>query len=303
MMPAGSDDVVDALEARLHALDATLSNGALGVAVYDYQTGRQWSVNGDRWFHAASVMKVAVLASLFERIDRGPRDPDDRPWERFTLDCRLHVRNRFLSIVGGAPFRVDAGRDGDADVHAAIGRTLRLRELAAHMIVRSSNLATNLLLDLLTPAGIMQTVTRLGIDGIHVCRGVEDDRAFEQGISNRVTPDGVVALLRAIVDGKVASAPASAEMIDILHDQAFTGTIEPGLPDSIRGIARVAHKTGEISTVSHDAGVVFLPGRSPYVVAILVESAGDARERSEAGIAASAAVYATVTSAGEGGGR
>jgi hypothetical protein len=133
-------------EARMHSLGATLTNGALGVSVYDYLSGRHWSVNGDRWFHAASVMKIAVLAALFAAVERG----------RFTLDCRLHVRNRFLSMVDGAPFRVDAGRDGDADVHAAIGRTMRVRELATQMIVRSSNLATNLLLDLLTPSGVME---------------------------------------------------------------------------------------------------------------------------------------------------
>jgi beta-lactamase class A len=92
-------------------------------------------------------------------------------------------------------------------------------------------------------------------------------------------------------------------MIDILHDQQFTGTIEPGLPENVRAVARVAHKTGEISTVSHDAGIVFLPGRPPYVVAVLVESAGDARERIEAGIAASAAIYGCVSAAGEGVGR
>ena len=287
------------VESRLHELGASLTSGALGVAVYDYLSDRHWSFNGDRWFHAASVMKVAVLAALFDAVDRGSRDGD----RRFTLDCRLHVRNRFLSIVDGCPFRVDAGRDGDSDVYAAIGRTLRLRDLATHMIVRSSNLATNLLLDLLTPAGVMATLARLGVDGVAVCRGVEDDRAFEQGINNRVTPNGVVALLRAIVEDKIGSAQASAAMIDILHDQQFTGTIEPGLPDNLRTAARVAHKTGEISTVSHDAGIVFLPGRPPYVAAILVESAGDARERIDAGIAASAAVYASVASAGEGVGR
>jgi beta-lactamase class A len=289
----GEGRLFEDLEARMHSLGAMLTSGALGVSAYDSLSGRHWSFNGGRWFHAASVMKIAVLAALFDAAER----------DRFTLDCRLHVRNRFLSIVDGAPFRVDAGRDGDADVYAAIGRTMRLRELATHMIVRSSNLATNLLLDLLTPSGVMDTLARRGVDGVHVCRGVEDDRAFERGISNRVTPDGVVALLRAIVDGRFASSSASLEMIDILHDQQFTGTIEPGLPENVRAVARVAHKTGEISTVSHDAGIVFLPGRPPYVVAVLVESAGDARERIEAGIAASAAIYGCVSAAGEGVGR
>ena len=43
--------------------------------------------------------------------------------------------------------------------------------------------------------------------------------------------------------------------------------IPAGLPDA----AQVAHKTGEISTCTHDAGLVLLPGRRPYAVAILTE--------------------------------
>jgi beta-lactamase class A len=280
---------MDALASRLTAIEAGLPSGALGVSAYDYLSGQAWSFNGDRWFHAASVIKVAVLVALFDAVQRG----------RFTLDCRLHVRNRFSSVIDGTPFRVDASRDGDAAVHAARGRTMRLRELASHMIVTSSNLATNLLLDLITPAGARAALARLGVTGVDIQRGVEDDRAFERGISNRVTPDGAASLLRAIVDGRAMTPSASAEIIDILHDQQFAGTIEPGLPEAIRGIARVAHKTGEISTVSHDVGIVFLPGRRPYVVSILVESPGAARDRVDAGVRASAAVYDTVASAGE----
>ena len=88
-------------------------------------------------------------------------------------------------------------------------------------------------------------------------------------------------------------------MIDILLDQQFTGGIAPGLPDAVRGVARVAHKTGDISTVSHDAGLVFLPGRPPYVVAILVQNAGDAADRTSVLTAASRAVYDAVAAAGE----
>jgi beta-lactamase class A len=175
---------------RLQTIADSLPGGAAGVSVYDYLSGATWSFNGDRTFHAASVMKTAVLMALFDAVAQG----------RFTLDCRLHVRNRFLSVADGAPFRVDASRDGDAEVHAAIGRTMRLRELARHMIVTSSNLATNLLLDLITPAGVMETLARMGVSGIDVCRGVEDERAFERGIFNRITADGVVALLRALVE-------------------------------------------------------------------------------------------------------
>ena len=277
------------LEARLTAISDGVTSGALGVSVWDYLSGAGCSFNGDRWFHAASVVKVALLAAVFDAAAHG----------RFTLDRRLHVRNRFLSVVDGAPFRVNAGRDGDAEVHRAIGRTMRLRDLAEHMIVTSSNLATNLLLDLVGVDAARATMARVAVTGVDVRRGVEDDRAFEAGISNRVTPDGVRGLLRAMIDDTRFDDTARAEMLDILHQQQFAGMIGPGLPDPIRAVARVAHKTGEISTVTHDVGVVFLPGRPPYVVAILVESGGDMSERVAAGTAASAAVYQWIVTAGE----
>ena len=59
------------------------------------------------------------------------------------------MRNRFISVVvDGRPYRVPCSSDANAEVQAAIGRMLTVRELAEHMIVTSSNLATNLLLDL-----------------------------------------------------------------------------------------------------------------------------------------------------------
>jgi len=281
--------VADELDARLTAVAERLPGCTVGVSVYDYLSGCEWNFNGDRWFHAASVIKVPVMVALFEAIDQGS----------YALNSRLAVRNRFLSAADGEPFRVDPARDADGQVHAATGRTMRLRELAERMIVRSSNLATNLLIGLLGVDAIRGALNRLAVNGVELARGVEDDRAFEQGVINRMTPNGAVALLRAIVGAESISPESSTRMLNILFNQQFSGTIAPGLPDKVRQAARVAHKTGDISTASHDAGVVFLPGRPPYLVAIFVENGGESRVRAEAGAAASAAVYECVAAAGE----
>jgi beta-lactamase class A len=277
------------LASRAGEIAAGLGDGALGISVFDYLSGFAWALNGGRWFHAASTIKIAILAGLFDAIERG----------RFILDHRLHVRNRFSSALDGRSFRVDVRRDADDEVHAAIGKTMRLGELAQHMIVRSSNLAANLLLDLVGVEETRAALAARGIAGVDVRRGVEDERAFEAGLNNQVTADGVVALLRAIRDGREFSAASSKAMIDILMDQEFAGGIAPGLPEAIRAVARVAHKTGDISTVSHDAGLVFLPGRPPYVIAILLASATDAPARTGALAAVSALVYDAVAAAGE----
>jgi beta-lactamase class A len=250
---------------------------AIAVAVYDFEHRTSWCMNSDRWFHAASTIKVPVLLGVFDAIEQG----------RFESYSRVHVRNRFLSIIDDRPFRVQSSRDANAEVHSALGKTMMIRELAEHMIVTSSNLATNLLLDIVGLTHIQQTLDRIHLHGIDLRRGVEDEAAWEAGINNRITADGLSAALRLIEDRRAISEHASDQMLDILHKQRFRSGIPAGLPDD----ARVANKTGEMSTVAHDGGIVYIEGREPYVVVILTEWAqgGDGRQATIASI--SRAIY------------
>lgn len=254
---------------------------AIAVAAYDFEHHTTWSLNPHRWFHAASTIKVPVLLAVYEAIEEG----------RFEPHSRVHVRNRFLGIVDGRPFRVPQGREANADVHAAQGRMLTVHELAEHMIVTSSNLATNLLLDLVGIEAARAALARLHLGGIDLRRGVEDEVAWAAGINNRVTAAGLCDAMRLIEEGKAISPEASRAMLDILHQQRFRSGIPAGLPED----ARVANKTGEISTVAHDAGIVYLDGRDAYVVVILTEWAPEANGRQETIARISRAVYEYMT--------
>ena len=246
----------DKLRAQIARVMTDAGAESVAVAYHDYETRTEWSYNGDEWFHSASTMKVAVLIAVFGAVAEG----------RFQLESRVHVRNRFLSIADGQPYQIESARDSNGLVHARIGRTMRVRDLARHMIVTSSNLATNLLVDLVGLDEIHRTLKELGLEeGIQIHRGVEDERAYERGILNLVTARGLLHALRLIEERAAFSTEASEEMLEILHGQEFNSGIPAGLPDT----ARVAHKTGEISTVAHDAGLVYLPDRRPYVVVIL----------------------------------
>ena len=229
----------------------------LGISFYDAESTIQWSYNADHYFHAASTMKLAVLLGVFRQIDRG----------ELALDAPVHVRNRFTSIVNQEPFMLDLGRDADPDVYGHLGKTLTVRELAYWMITKSSNLATNLLVDVVGIPPIQLALDELEIDGVRVLRGVEDQRAFEAGLNNEVTANGLLKLLRLIADGKAYSQKVCDEMLEIMLDQQYRSGIPAGLPKA----ARVAHKTGNISTVHHDAGIVYLEDRKPYVLVILTQ--------------------------------
>ena len=254
---------------------------AVAVAVYDFEHHTTWSINPARWFHAASTIKVPVLLGVYDAIEQ----------HRFDPISRVHVRNRFISVVDGRPYRVPRSSDANAEVQAATGRMLTVHELAEHMIVTSSNLATNLLLDLVGIEAARASLARLHVSGIDLRRGVEDESAWEAGINNRVTAAGLCETLRLVEEGKAISADASKAMLDILHQQRFRSGIPAGLPED----ARVAHKTGEISTVAHDAGIVYLDGRDAYVVVILTEWAPDVNARQETIARISRAVYEYMT--------
>jgi beta-lactamase class A len=276
---------LDALRIRFDELERTPGVRALAVAVYDTETHASFRRHAERWFHAASTIKVAILLGVYAAIHHGWLLPHSR----------LHIRNRFSSAVDGRLFHVSPERDANSEVQASVGKMMRISDLALHMIATSSNLATNLLLDLVGLETIQRALDELGIDGIDIRRGVEDDRAFDHGINNRVTADGLVQLLRTVAEGRAFSAELSGEMLDILHAQEFRN----GIPARLPAAARVAHKTGEISTIAHDAGVVYPPGRKPYVVAILTEWEPDALRRSAMIAEVSHIVYEALAGAGE----
>ena len=270
---------------QLHDIGRQARVSALAVALYDYALDLRFSLQASRAFHAASTIKLAILFALFRAEETS----------RLRLTDRLHVRNRFRSQADGSPFFLAADRDGDPDLYKSIGRTASVRDLAETMIVRSSNLATNLLIDHLEVPFVTECLTAAGLDALRCVRGVEDEAAFARGLNNYVTADGLLEFFRRVHETRVLSAENRERLFDILFQQRFNAMLPAGIPDSAK--ARVAHKTGEISTVTHDAGMIFLPGRAPYVLVVLTEypAAGNAGARNKTVAAVSAAVYEFLT--------
>lgn len=277
----------DGLREAVRTIGKEAGVRGLAVAYHDYETRTSWSYRGDEWFHAASTIKIPVLVGVFGATHAGEMEPESR----------VHVRNRFVSVADGSAFRVGSSRDANAEVHRMIGRTMRVSELARHMIVTSSNLATNLLLDVVGIDHMRRTLKELNLDdGVELRRGVEDERAYDRGINNRVTADGLLRVLRLIAERRAFSPEASERMLEILHAQEFRTGIPAGLPSD----ARVANKTGEISTAAHDAGIVYLPDREPYALVVLTDWEADVtggRRDTIAGV--SRAVYRRLTGAAD----
>lgn len=276
-------DVPRTLNDQLDRLAAESKARAIAVAVHDLETDLRFSFQGDRWFHAASTIKVAVLLALFRAADEG----------RLQLNDSLHVRNRFFSAAGGTVFHVGADRDATPELYQSIGRTAKISALAHAMISGSSNLATNLLLDFLSVEYARTVLRGARVEDVELRRGVEDHDAHEQGINNQATADGLLSLLSAIRSDFLTNE-SKQQVIQILLEQRFNSMIPAGLPSH----AIVAHKTGEISTASHDIGIVYLPEREPYIAAILTEFDPDQEGRRETVAAISRAIYESLQGTG-----
>ena len=267
------------LNEQLERLSAQSKAQAIAVAVHDLESGLRFSLEGDRWFHAASTIKVAVLLALFRAADEG----------RVRLDDSLHVRNRFISAADASSFHLDRDSDAMPELYQAIGRTAKISALAEGMIAVSSNLATNLLLDLVGVEYARKVLRDAQVEGVELRRGVEDHAAHERRINNEATANGLLTLLSAL-RGDFLSSESKEQAIRILLEQRFNSMIPAGLPAH----AAVAHKTGEISTACHDMGIVYLPEREPYVAVILTEFDLEQNGRRETVAAISEAIYRSV---------
>jgi beta-lactamase class A len=219
----------------------------------------------DETYHAASTMKLAVMVELFHQLKQ----------HKLKMDDALPVRNEFSSLVDGSPFQLDAGDDDDPEVYKKIGGTMTLGELCEHMITRSSNLATDLLMDRLGVENIRHSVTDAGATGLDVKRAVQDIKAYEKGINNTTTARALLILLERIAHLKAVDRESSLKMLAILKRQTFREAIPAGVPSGIV----VAHKTGEITRIHHDAAVVYAP--RPFVLVLLVRGIED-RDKSSA---------------------
>lgn len=240
------------------------SHAEVGVVFRALDGKTEWSYHADDSFHAASTMKAPVMIELFRQVKEG----------KLRLDDPVVIHNEFRSIVDGSPYKLDPADDSEADLYKAEGQTRTLGQLCELMITASSNLATNLVIEKLGVQNIRATVHALGADGMKVLRGVEDDKAFEKGLNNTTTAQALATLMTAIAEGKAVDAEASRQMVEILERQHFNEGIPAGLPPG----TRVAHKTGEITKIHHDAAIVYAP--RPFVLVILVRGLAEEKDSS-----------------------
>lgn len=244
------ENLKSAIEAKLKTVE-----GQFAVAFKDLQTGETLFINEKENFHAASTMKTPVMIEVFKQAKAG----------KFKLSDSILVKNEFKSIVDGSPYSMDIADDSGDGMYKMIGKKMTIYDLTYQMITVSSNLATNILIDLVDAKNANASMRKLGAKDIKVLRGVEDQKAFDKGLSNTTTAYDLMLIFEKIAQNKLIDKKSCEEMRKILFDQKFNEIIPEKLPKTVK----VAHKTGSITGVQHDSGIVYLPDGRKYVLVVL----------------------------------
>lgn len=252
-------------------------NGIYAVAYLDISSGEKILIHEHETFHAASTMKTPVMIEVYKQAAEG----------KFSLSDSIEIKNEFKSIVDGSPFSLKPEDDSEPEIYKMIGRKKTIYDVLYGMIISSSNLATNILIEKVDPRNVMETMRSYGAHDIKVLRGVEDTKAFRQGLNNQVTANDLMLVFEKIARGEAVSPEASEAMVKILLDQKFNDIIPAQLPKDVK----VAHKTGWITGLHHDSGIVMLPNGKKYVLVLLSKELKDEKAGVEALATVSKMIY------------
>ena len=205
--------------------------------------------------YAASTMKLPLLVAAYRCSERGELD----------LDATLPVHNLFRSAADGSPFRLDRNDDQDDETWELVGGHATLRELALRSIVKSGNLATNLVLEQVGTEEVAEVLKTAGCSPDTVVqRGIEDAAAREAGLDNVVTAADLALVMRGIAARSLATEQTCIEVERVVSQQEHRDKIPAGLPTD----TYVANKTGWVDGVAHDVALVRPERGEPYVLVV-----------------------------------
>jgi beta-lactamase class A len=245
------------LESRLAPLEKA-HKGKVAIAVKHLETGDSFTLNADEAMPTASLIKLAVMAEVYQQAADGK-----------------------IKLADPVTLRKDDKVQGSGILteHFSEGATFPLRDAVRLMIVFSDNTATNLVLDKIGIASTGKRMHEWGFPNtmIHhkVFKGgstsIDAERSKKYGLGS-TTANEMIGLLEKLHQGKLVSAEASKEMLEHLKKCEDKDKFPALLTDG----TVVAHKTGSVNEVRTDAGIIYTPG-GPVAVCVLTNDNEDQR--------------------------
>ncbi|WP_033542889.1 serine hydrolase [Planococcus sp. CAU13] len=249
-----------------------------GISIKHLKTQEEVNIQGDRLFQMASVVKVPILATLYDLAEKGEID----------LNQRIEMLDED-HVPGSGVFKAM-----DSGIQPTI------KDLATMMIIVSDNQATDKLLELVGGAeAVEEKMKSIGLNNIHIKHSIWDllswsagktelphteemadeiIRDLEEGKydwesivfqespeSNTSTAKDMTLLMEKIAMGEFVSKECSAAIYEILLKQHYQQRIGGSLPRN----TKVANKTGSLGTMFNDTGIVQLPGdKGAFVITV-----------------------------------
>jgi beta-lactamase class A len=245
------------LKERLESL-AKDHKGKVAISIRHLVTGEAYTLNGDEPMPTASLIKFPIMVEVYFQVAEGKVKLAD------------HVTLRKEDMVPGS---------GILTYHFSDGANFPLRDAVRLMIVFSDNTATNLVLDRIGIDATNQRMAKLGLLNTRInakvfkgsTTSIAPKRTKKYGLGS-TTASEMVALLGMMYEGKLVSKEACKDMIDTMKKCEDKDKLKRFLPEK----TEVAHKTGSVSDIKTDAGIIYTPG-GPVAVCVLTWGNADQR--------------------------
>lgn len=217
----------------------------VGVGIKHLNSQKEILINEEIIFPSASLIKLFILAEACNQMKSG----------KVALNQSLYLNNE-----------VKVGGDGILK-ELNPGHEFTLMEMLTLMIILSDNTATNMIIDLLGMENINKLIYSLGFESTVLQRKMMDFKAAEEGKQNYTAVKDILKYFNSLYNGVLIDRQYSNLMIDILKKQQVKGRLDLYLPEGVV----IAHKTGDLDYLEHDAGIVYLE-KNPYIICVLTDN-------------------------------
>ena len=233
------------LKTELETLVAETPQLTPEIFLIDTDTGAYIDINGGTSISDASTIKVPILVAFFQAVDQG----------RIKLDEMLTMEETHIA-------------EGSGDMQfRRPGSKYTALQTATKMIVISDNTATNMLIERLGGAEVLnQLFQSWGLKNTVINNPLPDLTG-----TNTTTPKDLVNVISQVNQGGLVSLKSRDRLFRIMERTRNDSLLPRGTG---RGVV-IAHKTGNLKSVLADVGMIDLQNGKRYLLAVIVKRPDD----------------------------
>ncbi len=227
--------------------------GNYAVVVKSLNSDEQYSLNENEPFLAASLYKLILLAAVYQDIEQGKLKPDDK---------LTASKDHLSEVLGSVDFGYEEAEDQiERTVEEALQRVATISDnFAAIMLTEKIRGKSSLNYHSTDADPLAKMAVKLGMNN-----------TFFKDEGTETTAKDISIYFEKLYKGEVVSKTSSEKIVVLLSKSKINNRIPSGILSQYQEASqapKIAHKTGELSRVRHDAGIIYLEG-NPYLLVLL----------------------------------